>query len=456
MTTTPTTSLLPREIRQYIEDRNWRALAMYRKAWPDFEIVAPEIVDELLELDKNDRVLFFRALPIELAVEVFSLLDTDTSDRLLLELTDSETRELLSNLDPDDRTELLGELPGQVTQRLLTLLSPEDLREARRLLGYPEESVGRLMNPDYVAVRADWTVGAAINHTREYGREIDTISMVYVTERSGRLVDALSLQSLVLADPDASLRSIMDYSFVSIRAYEDREEAARLMKRYDREVLPVVDSRGILLGLVTFDDALEITEIETTEDFHRTAAVTPLKRSYWETSVWGLFRSRIGWLTILVFVNLISSGVIASYEATLEAAVALAFFIPLIIDTGGNAGSQSATIMIRSISLGDVKMDQWFRVFIKEMAIGVAIGVALGAMGLLLGTFRGGHLIGLVVLATMLTMLVITNLVGMILPFLLTRMKLDPAIASGPLITSLADAVGLVIYFGYATMILSL
>ncbi len=454
--TTTSTSLLPKEIQRYVEDRNWRGIATYRKAWPDFEIVAPEIVDEMQALDKSDRVLFFRALPNELAVEVFSLLDADSSDRLLLELTDSETRELLTNLDPDDRTELLGELPGQVTQRLLTLLSPEDLREARRLLGYPEESVGRLMNPDYISVRADWTIEQAINHIRERGPEIDTISMIYVTERSGRLVDAISLQDLVLADPSATLRSIMDYSFVSIRAYEDREEAARLMKRYDREVLPVVDSRDILLGIVTFDDALAIAEIEATEDFHRTAAVTPLKRGYWETSVWGLFRSRIGWLAILVLVNLVSSGVIASYEATLEAAVALAFFIPLIIDTGGNAGSQSATIMIRSMSVGDVKLDQWFRVFLKEIAIGLAIGAALGAMGLLLGIFRGGHLIGLVVLSTMITMLLLTNLVGMILPFILTRAKIDPAIASGPLITSIADAVGLVIYFGFANLILGL
>ncbi len=455
MTTTPT-SLLPREIQKHIDERNWRAIATYSKAWPDFEIVAPEVVDAMLELDKNDRVLFFRALPTDLAVEVFALLDADTSDRLLVELTDAETRELLANLDPDDRTELLGELPGQVTQRLLTLLSPEDLREARRLLGYPEESVGRLMNPDYLAVRSDWTVGQALSHIREFGHEIDTISMLYVTERSGRLVDALSLESLVLADPEASLRSIMDYSFVCIRAHEDREEAARLMKRYEREVLPVVDSRDILLGIITFDDALEIAEAEATEDFHLTAAVAPLKRGYWETSAWGLFRSRIGWLAILVFVNLISSGVIASYEATLEAAVALAFFIPLIIDTGGNAGSQSATIMIRSMSVGDVKLDQWFRVLLKELAIGIAIGAALGLMGMVLGIFRGGHLIGMVVLATMLTMLVLTNLIGMILPFLLTRVKLDPAIASGPLITSIADAVGLVIYFGYANMILGL
>ncbi len=449
-------TVLPDVIRESIENKNWTRLASPDIDWPEFEIVAPELADYIRDIDKTDRVLLFRALPRDLKVDIFAFLDPETSDNLLLELTDAETRHILAELEPDDRTVLLGELPGQVTQRLLTLLSPDDLKEARQLLGYPEESIGRLMTPDYVAVRPSWTVAEALDHIRRHGHESETVNTVYVTDRSGKLIDALPLRRFILAEPHETVDSIMDRTVVSISAYEDREEAVRIMQRYDRIALPVVDSGGVLLGIVTFDDVFEVAEQEATEDFHRSVAIAPLKGSYWETSAVRLFRSRIGWLSILVFVNLISSGVISAFEETLAAYVTLAFFIPLIIDTGGNAGSQSATLMIRAISTGDIHLKQWGRVFMKELLIGAAIGLSLGALGAVLGVFRGGPAIGLVVFMTMATMLVMTNLIGMLMPFVLTRIKLDPAIASGPLITSIADAVGLVIYFSYARWILGL
>jgi magnesium transporter len=226
------------------------------------------------------------------------------------------------------------------------------------------------------------------------------------------------------------------------------------MRRFDRVALPVVDSGGVLVGIVTVDDVFDVAEQETTEDFHRAGAMLPLRTSYWEATKFVLYRARIGWLAALVLVDLVSSGVIAAYEEILEAVVALAFFIPLIIDTGGNAGSQSATMMIRAISTGDVTPRPWFRAFTKELAIGVAIGLSLGVLGMLLGFFRGGFAIGIVVLLTMVTMLVMTNLVGVVLPFLLTRLRLDPAIASASLITSIADAVELIISFSFAVWIL--
>ncbi len=449
-------NVLPDEIRELIEHHNWQQLARVRVDWPDYDIVAPEVADFMRELDKRDRVLFFRALPRDLAVEVFAYLDSDMTDTLLYELTDAETRHLLAELDPDDRTALLEELPGQVTQRLLNMLSPEDLKEARKLLGYPDESVGRIMTPNYVALRPDWTIARAIEHIRYYGHESETLMIVYVTEHSGKLIDALSLQRVVLADPDSLVQDIMDFSFVSVSAYEDQEEAVRIMRKYDRIVLPVVDSVGVLLGIITSDDVLDVAEEEATEDFQLQAAVAPLKRSYWEATVWTLFRSRIGWLAGLILVNLLSSGVIAAYEEVLAAYVALAFFIPLIIDTGGNAGSQSAMLMIRSLSTGDIRLGQWFRVLGKELLVGLFIGVVLGAMGMALGSLRGGLQVGIVVLLTLTSIILVTNFIGMILPFILTKIKMDPAIASGPLITSVADAVGLLIYFGYAGMILSM
>jgi magnesium transporter len=266
------------------------------------------------------------------------------------------------------------------------------------------------------------------------------------------------LRRLVLAGLDATIADLMDNSFVALQATEDREEAVRQMRRYDRVALPVVDTSGVLIGIVTVDDVFDVAEEEATEDFHRVGAVVPLRTGYLQAGLWILYRSRIVWLAALVIVNLVSSGIIAAFEETLEAVVALAFFIPLIIATGGNAGMQSATLIIRALSTGDVRLDQWLRVFGKEAAMGLIIGITLGMMGFVLGYIRGGPEIGMqlgsIVLLTMIAMLVLTNLIGMLLPFILTRFRVDPAVASGPLVTSIADAVGLIVYFGIATAIL--
>ena len=447
-------NIVPDELRELIEHHEWRRLARMRDRWPDYEIVAPEIPEFMDDLEKTDRVLFYRALPRDLAVEVFSYLDGDLTDALLRELTDSETRHLLAEMEPDDRTELLEELPGRVTQRLMNMLSPEDLKEARQLLGYPEESVGRSMTPDYVALRPDWTIARAIEHIRKHGVDVETFTMVYVTEASGLLVDALTLQDIILADPDSLVSDIMDHSFVSLSANDDREEAVRAMGKYDRLMLPVVDSSGVLLGIVTIDDVMDIAEEEITEDFHRQAAITPLKKSYWESGIWTLFKSRIGWLLGLVLVNLFAAGVISAYEEVLAAYAVLAFYIPLVIATGGNAGAQSAMVIVRSIGTGDVRMGEWLRVLGKELVIGVIIGVVIGTAGMALGSIQGGFQIGIVVLLAMSSVIVVTNLMGVVFPFVLTRIGLDPAIASGPLITSVADGVGLMIYFSFAVVIL--
>jgi magnesium transporter len=456
----PDTITIPRTIQQLIERRAWRELASVELAWPAEETIAPELVDALLELDTHERVLLFRALPRRVATEVFASLDGDLRDDLLVALTDRETRRLLADLHPDDRTNLLDELPGQATQRLLNLLSPADLAEARALLGYPEESVGRLMTPDYLAIRPEWTTGQALQHIRARGHESETTNVIYVVDEGWRLIDDMPLRRLVLADPDTPVSELMDESFVSLLASDDREEAVRRMRRYDRVALPVVDTGGVLIGIVTVDDVFDVAEEEATEDFHKVGGVLPLRSSYWQTGLWLLYRSRIVWLAALVVVNLVSSGIIAAFEEAIEAVVALAFFIPLIIDTGGNAGAQSATMMIRALSTGDVKPSQWLRVLTKEAAIGFVIGVTLGAMGFVLGYLRGGPEIGvqlgLIVLLTMVVMLLLTNLIGMLLPFVLSRVGIDPAVASGPLITTVADAVGLIVYFSIASAILGL
>lgn len=441
--------VLSPKIKELIEQRKWTDLREILVGYP-----APDITALLRDLEKPERVLLFRLLPRQLSSEVFSYMDAADKDSLLKDLTDEETRHILSNLSPDDRTDLLSELPGQATQRLLNLLSYEDLREARQLLGYPEESVGRLMTPDYVAVRPDWTIEQALEHIRSRGKRSETVNVIYVTDASWTLLDSLELGRFILAPPSATVQQIMDYSFVSIAAFEDREEAVRMIQHYDLYALPVVDSQGVLLGIVTVDDVLDVAQKETTEDFHKAAAVAPLKTSYRESNIWSLYRKRIGWLAGLVLVNLVSAGVIAAYEETLAASIALAFFIPLLIASGGNAGAQSATLMIRAIATGDVTMKHWLWAVGREVGIGVILGITMGLAAWAIGFIRGGVEIAAVVALSMVAIVAVTNLIGVVLPFLLVQLRLDPAVASNPLITSVADVAGLLIYFSVATRIL--
>lgn len=443
------TDTLNSRIKALIEQRAWTGL---RQALA--EMPAPDITDLLPGLEKSERVLLFRLLPRKVLSEVFSHLESAGKDALLKELTDEETRRLLTDLPPDDRTGLFEEFPGEVTQRLLNLLAPEDLKEARQLLGYPEESVGRLMTPDYVAVRPDWTVARALEHIRTRGRDSETINVIYVTDEAWKLLDALELRRFILARPDDTVRQSMDESFVSLSASEDREKAVELIQRYDLDALPVVDSEGVLLGIVTVDDVLDVAQEEATEDILKGAAVAPLRASYSESGVWPLYSKRIGWLGALVLVSLVSSGVIALYEETLASTVALAFFIPLLIGTGGNAGAQSATLMVRALATGDIEPGDWARAFAKELVVGAMLGLTMGLGGWALGLFRGGAEVGLVVGLAMVLIVIVANILGAALPFVLTKLRLDPAVASSPLIASVADATGLIIYFSLAARII--
>ncbi|MCD6595434.1 magnesium transporter [bacterium] len=437
------------KLLELLEQRRWVELREALSVLP-----APEIADLLLVPGDYDHALFFRSLPRKLAAEVFSLLEPTEQDTLLLDLADSETRQLLADLSPDDRTALLEELPAEATRRLMELLNPDDLREVRQLLGYPEESVGRLMTPDYVEVQPDWTIEQALAHIREQGKDSETINMIYVTDKSGKLLDDVRLRRFILANPQDTVESIMDPSFVSLSAFDDQEEAVQMMKRYDLATLPVLDSDGILLGIVTFDDVMDIAEDEATEDMHKVASVAPLKMSYHTADVWTLYRKRIVWLVGLVIVNLVSSGIIAAFEEVLTASIALAFFMPLLIDTGGNTGSQSATIVIRALVTGDVKISQWARIIAKELGVGALLGCSLGILSWGLGIFRGGYKIGVVVGCSMMAIVLVANIVGIILPFILEKFHVDPAVASSPLITTIMDSLGLLIYFSLAVWIL--
>lgn len=439
------------DVQDLIKSRKLMELRELFSDWP-----IPDIADHMFQLERPYRVLLFRLLPRQVSSEVFSYLNREDRNALLRELNTEETKNLLGSLKPDDRTNLFEELPGQATQRLLNLLNPEDLKEACQLLGYPEESVGRLMTPNYVAVRPEWTIGQALRQIRAKGKDSETLNIIYVTDSNWELLDSLELHKFILSSPDLLVKEIMDTSFISLSAFDDREEAVHMMQRYDTFALPVVDSEGVLIGVVTFDDVMDVAQEEATEDFHKGAAVTPLKMSYQAASALSLYSKRIGWLIALVLVNLISLEVMASFEEVIASAIVLTFFLPMLTGSGGNVGSQSATLLVRALAIEDVQLNQWFRTAFKELRVGLMLGVTMGFTGFLIAYFRGSFEIAVIVGLSMVTLVIVANLIGMLLPFILTLLRLDPAVASNPLITSLTDVTGIIIYLQISKFLLGI
>ncbi|MDG1668683.1 MAG: magnesium transporter [Opitutae bacterium] len=438
------------EIEALIENGQLKALAESLASWAN-----PEVAELILRLDKPHQVLVYRSLPRERAADVFAYLEPEDQDDVLDALTDADTRQLLANLSPDDRTAMLEELPAKVTRRLMQLLSPEDLAESRQLLGYPDESVGRLMTPDYIRLRAEWSCEQALAHVRKYGRDSEIFNILYVTDARGKLVDIVRMRRLIMMDPQALIQDMLNYNCVSISAYDDREVAVEMIQRYDVNALPVVDSEGVLLGIVTVDDILDVAEEEATEDIQKGAAVAPLQTRYSVASPSQLFRKRIGWLLVLIFVNLISAGVIARYEAFMVEFIALALFMPLVIASGGNCGAQSATLMVRAIATGDLELSDWLAAVGKELFVGALLGGAMAVIAGAVGQLYGGDSkIALIVGLSMVSIVFVANSFGALLPFALSRLKVDPAAASSPLITSVMDVLGLIIYFSIAALVL--
>lgn len=423
----------------------WAALGAELQEWPP-----QEVADLLRSLDEEQSASLFRALSQRAAAEAFAYLEPEEQSDLLARLADVEIRQLLESVTPDDRTRLLESLSDDDRRRLLGLLAPEDLKEAHWLLGYPEDSAGRLMTPNLVAVRPHWTVSQALRQVRRKGKDSETVNRIYVIDDGGRLVDDIQLRKFILAEPDTPVSEIMDEVCASVPALAHREEAVSIIRRYDQSALPVVDAHGLLLGIVTVDDLLDVAEEEATEDFHRVASVGPIRVSLRDASSALLYRARIGWLMTLVFMTLVTGGVIAHFEATIASIVPLVFFLPLIMGSGGNAGSQSATLMVRALATGDVRATDWLRLVGRELRVGLLLGLSMSAGAALVAWNRAPEI--LVVLSISMTLVVIVGcIIGLSLPFLLTRLRLDPATASAPLITTLADICSALIYFSLAT-----
>jgi magnesium transporter len=438
------------DVEALIDAGSWNELKAAVAEWP-----APEVARLLLERESPDRLMLFRVLTRNLSGEVFSYLDTEAQNALLSELQESELRTLVTNLEPDDRTHLFEELPDRIVQRLLNLLDPSELKAARLLLSYPEESVGRLMTPEYVAVRKGWTIKRALEHVRIKGRTHEVVTTIYVTDDHWKFIDALDLPRLILADPDDVVESVLRQEGApTLSPNDDREVAVRKMSTYDLFVLPVVGADGVLLGIVTADDVLDVAEEEATEDFQLAGAVEPLKTTYRDASAMSLVRKRIPWLLALVVVNVGAVGVLASYEEMLGAVTSLMFFVPLVMGTAGNTGAQSATLVVRALATGEFDRSKWMRTVSKEVVVGLALGASMGTAAGLLGIFEGTPRVAGVVAMAMFLVVMVANLIGVLVPLILTRVGIDPAVASSPLITSIADVVGLLIYFAIASTVL--
>ena len=445
-----TIELLKPEIEELIANQQWTELHELLVELPE-----PDISDTIERLGERDRIVVLRLLPREMLSEVFSYLADRTQKNLLKALTTEETRMILAGLSPDDRAEFLEELPGQAIQKMLNLLSVEDRQETLQLLGYPEESVGRLMTPDYVAVRPGWTAEEALVHVRVKGMDSETINVIYVTDARWKLIGVLGLRRLILAAPSERIGEIMGESVVRISAFEDREKAVQLIQRYDITALPVVDANDILLGIVTIDDLFDVAEEEVTEDFQKSAAVNPLKTSYRESSVLSLYGKRVTWLASLLGISVVTTGILSAQADTMNSAIALTFFIPLLIGTGGNTGNQSATLMIRALATGDIRDRQWVKALLREIGIGMLLGITMGLASWVLGFFKGDFRIALIVSLAMVCIVILSSVLGVVLPVILQRLRIDPAVASNPLIASVMDIMGLLIYFNIATAILN-
>ncbi len=438
-------------LRELIENEAWTELTQQHDAMHVQDIAAA-----LQDLPPEVILRAFQEFPRERWPAIFAYLNGTDQFAILTALDPDEGRYLLEGLLPDDRTGLLGSLEREDMERLLQLLPQEEVKQTLKQLGYPEESAGRLMNTRFVTIRAEWTLAKALDRVRSRGESEDTINTLYVTDNRGRLIGTVGLKRLVLNAPDQIVETLVSGQLVTIQAGDDREEAARLIQHYDITALPVVDKTGKLLGVVTVDDVLDVVQEENTEDFHKIGGMGAMALSLREARPSLLYRKRVGWLVLLVFMNIFGGAGIAYFEETIEAAIALVFFLPLIVDSGGNAGSQSATLMVRALATGDVQMRHWLKLWGKELGVAAALGVTMGIAVWGIGLWRGGFDIAMVVSTAMVLVVIMGSMIGMLLPFLLTRMNLDPATASAPLITSIADICGILIYFSIATMFLTL
>lgn len=452
-------NLLQPELVELIAKRDF---AQLRAILCDF---APaDLAEIFFDLSPEDEAVLLRILPNDVAAQVFEYLPVDDQEKMLHALGSEKVAQILNDISPDDRTALLEELPSAATQKLLALLQPEERKIATELLGYPKGSIGRRMTPHYVAIQQNWTVAEVLAHLREEEHKRDSINQLYVVDAKGHLVDYVRLRNLVVSPMQMSVLELLENQQISLRATDDQETAVAAFQKYDATILPVVDSKDVLVGVVTVDDVLDVAERAATEDIQKLGGVEALDAPYLKTSLLGMVRKRAPWLIILFLSEMLTTTAMSFFEDEISRAVVLALFLPLIISSGGNSGSQATTLIIRAMALGEVTLGFWWRVMRREIISGLLLGLILGAIGFLRITlwhfaFRSygplWPLIATTISISLTGVVLWGTLSGSMLPFILKRCGLDPAASSAPFVATLVDVTGLIIYFMVALWVLS-
>ncbi|WP_143305337.1 magnesium transporter [Chitinophaga vietnamensis] len=441
------------KFRELADEKNYRELTVYL----DDQLITD--IAELIHEVPDEADVIINNLSISRAAAAFRILDFPLQEDMIRLLSPSKIAELMNELPADDRTAFLEELPSEAVKELIKLLDPEERRITLSLLGYKENSVGRIMTPDYIAVREEWSVRQVLDYIREHGRDSETIDVIYVIDQHGHLLDDFRIREFLLVSADTVVHTLMDDRFVSLHVNDDQEEAIQVFRMENRVALPVVDDQGVLLGIVTIDDMLWIANEEHTEDIQKIGGTEALDEPYLDMPLLKLIKKRVGWLVVLFIGEMLTATAMGFFEDEIAKAVVLALFVPLIISSGGNSGSQASTLIIQAMALGEISLGDWWRVMRREIISGLLLGSVLGTIGfirillwnsffhtygehtVLIGTTVGFSLIGVVLWGT---------LSGSMLPLVLKKLGADPATSSAPFVATLVDVTGLLIYFSVA------
>jgi magnesium transporter len=454
----PANAQLKAEISALIANKDFHGLKQKLAPW-----LAADLAPIMAELPVEELAVLFRGCSHQLAAATFTYLELDAKRKLLKALPQAQIAALLNELPPDDRTTFLNELPLDLAMQLLGLLTPEERKVAQDLLAYPEHSVGRMMTLDFVTVRPDWTVREALDYIRAHGFDRETLSMVYATDEAGQLVDDIRLRRFLLADPATKVSALMDGNYATLRPEDDREKALDVFRKFDRVALPVTDRDNKIIGIVTADDMLDVASEEATEDIQKLGGSEALDEPYSTIALSRMVKKRASWLVILFLGEMLTATAMSYFEDEIAKAVVLSIFLPLVISSGGNSGSQASTLVIRAMALGEFTLAGWWRVLRRELQAGLSLGIILGAIGFLriivwaqFSHIYGDHpfMIATTVGVALVGIVMWGSIMGAMLPFVLKRCGLDPATSSAPFVATLVDVTGLIIYFTVAMFML--
>lgn len=451
------------EVALLLKEKNFGNLKDALSEW------LPEELAEIITAHSEDdaehiHAIIFKSIDRDVAVKTFELLELTLQEELISILPARQMQLILNDMSPDNRTALLEQLDSELLTKSLKLLTSKEKSVALSLLGYPENSIGRLMTPDYVAVRKEWTVKYVLDYIRENGENSETLNIIYIVDEKGKLIDDIKVREILLAELDTKIEDIIDGKFASLSVLSDEEVAINEFKKHNRVALPVIDSSGLLLGIITVDDVLQLAEEEDTEDIQKLGAVEALEEPYLEVPFSKMMRKRAPWLIVLFIGEMFTASAMSFFEHEISKAVVLALFIPLIVSSGGNSGSQAATLIIRALAVGDVSIKDWWLIIRREAMSGLMLGLILGSIGFLrvsawasFSDIYGPHwlLIAITIGITLIGVCLWGTIMGSVMPLLLKRLGADPATSSAPFIATLVDVTGLVIYFSIAAAILS-